>query len=116
MIFVVGETRRTKSLAGTIQAVHIALALIGVPVELTNSEEAGLQQRAKPWWTKVIIAHFHHRTHHDFLLLGSEKTTLVMILNSQLVQFSKSFDLEKKRRERGFRAGREKEEEEEETE
>lgn len=86
VILVVGEAVRTERVAHAIEAVHVALALVGIPMHLTVREEARLQQRPQPWRTHVLVPQSKHRAHHNFLLFGPQKPNLLVVLNSQLAE------------------------------
>lgn len=55
MIPVVGEAEGAEGAVHTVEAVHVALALMGVRVLLALDEEWGLQQRLQPWRPPVVV-------------------------------------------------------------
>ena len=55
MVSVVGETVRAQGVSGAIQAVEVALALVGDAVESAGDEEARIQQGLQPWRPVVVI-------------------------------------------------------------
>ena len=65
VIFVVREAVRTECVPSTIQAVHVAFALVRVSVKLTRDEEACSQERLQPWRAEILVIcqSINHWTH-----------------------------------------------------
>ena len=55
VVAVVGEAEGTEGTIRAVKAVHVALAFVGVGMQLALHEEAGRQQRPEPWRPPVVF-------------------------------------------------------------
>lgn len=65
MILVVDGAVVAQGIAHAVQAEEVALALIGIHMNLARSEVISSQQRFQPWRPKILTPHSHKRAHHD---------------------------------------------------
>lgn len=78
MILVVDGAVGAEGIAHAVQAEEIALALIGIHMNLARNEVISSQQRFQPWRPKILAPHSHKRTH-----LHSSTSTIIQILQNQ---------------------------------
>lgn len=55
VVAVVGEAEGAESSVGAVEAVHVALSLMGIRVEIAQDEEARRQQRPQPPRPPVVV-------------------------------------------------------------
>lgn len=78
MILVVDGAVGAEGIAHAVQAEEIALALIGIHMNLARNEVISSQQRFQPWRPEILAPHSHKRTH-----LHSSTPTIIQILQNQ---------------------------------
>lgn len=85
MVLMVGKAERAESSVHTIQAVHIAFALVGISVQLALNKEALFEQRLQPWRPPASVLIIRASSTHDSPALGLEFTDCgVLVFDRQL--------------------------------
>lgn len=83
MVFMMNQTVRAKSIGRAVQAIHIALTFIGIPMNWAGYEVICSQHGLQPWWTLFIItiiiisysySHSHSNYNWTHLLFKSNQT------------------------------------------
>lgn len=104
MVPVIVETVRAESISGAVQAEHVALALVGDPVDGTGQEVARAEHWLQPRQAQIVVSHSYYRTHHRFLAVGLEdfdalqvvvnmESHLVVQASGKSTQFLPSYQL-----------------------
>lgn len=81
VVVVEGQAERTEGAIHTIQAIHIAFALVRIRVEFAVNEEMLLQQRLQPWRPSIVLL---VRSHDSPVLMLDFADKRFLIIDRQL--------------------------------
>lgn len=93
MVLVVDGAVVAEGIAHAVQAEEVALALIGIHMNLARNEVISSQQRFQPWRPKILTPHSHKRTHLHFINTHHSNTPKS---NPKLCQIKKGIQLSSK--------------------